>query len=358
MNVRCAGCGGELAPGLLACPVCHQLVHAGELKELAAAARAAEASGDLSTALATWRKVIPLLPPGTQQQKTIEGEMRRLSAVVDGRGPKAPASKGKTGKAVAGAGAAGAFLLKLKAILVLLGANAKLLLLGLVKLPTLISMLVYASWFTALTGGGVGGVWLAVGIVACIYVHEVGHVAALRRYGIDASAPMFIPGFGALVRLRQYPTDAREEARTGLAGPLWGLIAALGAFLVGVVFHSATALVVASWSASINVFNLLPVWQLDGARGLKALSRSQRALLGGVSLLAGLVTAEGVPAVVDLPFVIGHLMPVVVGVVVLARMGSSPPEEGDRGVFWLFVALIVLLPGLTWLAESVRHGAI
>jgi Zn-dependent protease len=118
-------------------------------------------------------------------------------------------------------------LLKSTALLGLLVANAKLLLIGLTKLPTLFSMLLYSRF------GSSGGAAFGVGLVACIYVHEVGHVAALRRYGIAASAPMFVPGLGAFVRLKQYPSDAHEDARTGLAGPLWGLGASLAAALAG-----------------------------------------------------------------------------------------------------------------------------
>ncbi len=42
----------------------------------------------------------------------------------------------------------------------------------------------------------------ALGLVVSIYVHEMGHVAALRGYGTKANAPMFIPGLGALIRLK------------------------------------------------------------------------------------------------------------------------------------------------------------
>src|SRR3989454_12639768 len=63
----------------------------------------------------------------------------------------------------------------------------------------------------------------ALGVVLSIYVHEMGHVQALQRYGIKATAPMFIPGVGAVVRLKQYPASPREDARVGLAGPLGGL---------------------------------------------------------------------------------------------------------------------------------------
>jgi Zn-dependent protease len=332
----CSGCGTEIAAGLLACPVCHRLVHGAELTKLAADARAAEEQGDLTTALGTWRKTLELLPPGTNQRATIDVEMKRLSARVDGRAPKADAKgSGKKAGAVATTGAVGAALLKSKAILVAVLANGKFLLLGLLKLPTLLSMGVFASM---MGGEGIG---LPLGIVAAIYVHEVGHVATLKRYGIDASAPMFIPGFGALVRLRQYPTDAHEEARTGLAGPLWGLFASVAALALGAAFHSATTLQVASWSASINIFNLVPVWQLDGGRGLKALSNMERALVGLTAIAAALVA--------------GQWMPGIVGIVVLGRsvVGESHPT-GDRGMLTLFASLVVLLPAVAWTADSLR----
>jgi Zn-dependent protease len=153
-------------------------------------------------------------------------------------------------------------------------------------------------------------------------------VAALRRYGIAASAPMFVPGRGAFVRLKQYPTDAHEEARTGLAGPLWGLWAALAGLALGKLGDWPTALSVASLAASINLFNLIPVWQLDGARGLNALSRGERALVG----LAGLLTGA----------LLGQWMPTLVGAIGLVRaLPKDAPSHGDRAMLALFVSLIV-----------------
>lgn len=335
----CQGCGAELAPTFLACPACHRLVHGPELTRLAALARQAEESGDLTAALGAWRKALELLPRGTSQHATIEATMKRLGAIIDGRAPagasKGGRSGGKAAGALAGTGAVGAALLKFKAILALLLANAKLLLVGLLKLPTLLSMIFYANMTS---GRGIG---LSLGIVGAIYVHEVGHVATLRRYGIDASAPMFVPGFGAFVRLRQYPTDAHEEARTGLAGPLWGLFASAVALALGVAIGSPTALQVASWSATINVFNLVPVWQLDGARGLKALSRGERLVVGAAAIVAAVAT--------------GEWMPGIVGAVVLGRasVGASHPQ-GDRGMLALFTSLVVLHPALAWLADHLR----
>jgi Zn-dependent protease len=319
----CDECQAQIAPGLLACPGCARLVHAAELTELGATAQRAEAADDPSAALAAWRRALELLPEGTSQHASVLARINRLAAAVDGRAPAPGATRGKGGAKAVGAGAVGVALLKAKSLLALLLTNGKLLLVGLTKVPTLLSMLIYVHWSS---GRGVG---FGLGIVASIYVHEVGHVAALRRYGIAASAPMFVPGFGALVRLKQYPASAHEDARTGLAGPVWGLVAALVAAAIGWLGPLPVALAVASWGASINLFNLIPVWQLDGARGLRALSRDQRLMVAAV---AGAVAIA-----------LHQWMPALVGAVALGRaFSATAPREGDRPVLGWFVLLIVL----------------
>jgi Zn-dependent protease len=141
---------------------------------------------------------------------------------------------------------------------------------------------------------------------------------------------MFVPGLGAFVRMSQYPTDAHEEARTGLAGPLWGLTAAIVAAVVGRSMHSTLATSVASAGATLNLFNLIPVWVLDGSRGLRALDRRQRLAVGGTAALSALVLHQW--------------MPLIVGAIALVRAfdGDAHPT-GDRRVFALFATLIVAL---------------
>jgi Zn-dependent protease len=320
----CDDCGSEVATGLLACPRCARLLHSAELGRLALVAETAESDGDLTRALASWRRAIELLPLASVQRTQIEERMRGLSAAVDGRGPPAGGARPNRTKAGVGVGAAALAIAKSKALLAIVLGNGKLLLLGLTKLPTLLSMLLYVRWAS---GRGVG---FGIGLVACIYVHEVGHVAALRRYGIDASAPMFIPGLGAFVRLKQYPTDAHEEARTGLAGPLWGLVAAIAAAGVGKLYGSAVALSVASLAATINAFNLIPFWQLDGARGMKALSRNQRLALVAIGGATAVAAHQWMPAIVA-------------AFTVPRAFAPDAHPTGDRGAFGLFAALIVAL---------------
>lgn len=295
--MTCA-CGTEVADALLACPSCHRLVHADYLKGLAAAAEAAARRGDPVEEIANWRRALDLLPPGSRQAAQVGAKVEALSArAANPFQPNPLASQaagtsalpaGATAGAAAGAGAGDAERRRvwgargaLVTGLTFLATKAKLLLLGLTKASTLFSMLLSVGVYWTVFG------WrFAVLLVLSIYVHEMGHVAALRRFGIQATAPMFIPGFGALIRLRQHPGNPQEDARIGLAGPLWGCGAAAAAYLVFVLGGGPLWAAVARFGAWVNLFNLLPVWQLDGGRAFRALSRQQRLL--AVAALAAL----------------------------------------------------------------------
>jgi len=276
-SVLCSGCSTELAPSLLSCPSCARLVHGARLTELASAAATAEQNEDWSGALTAWREAVMLLPPGTRQRQAAEQKIADLS-------PRVGSASGQGGvpwwKRASSLGPVG-FLLAL------LG-KAKFLLLGFSKLGTLMTFLVSLSVYWAIWG------WeFALCFLLSIYVHEMGHVAALNSYGIPASAPMFIPGFGALVRLKQNPATAIEDSRVGLAGPIWGLGAALAAFAVYALTGNAFWGAVARAGAFINLFNLLPVWQLDGGRGLRSLQRIQVWLLVALTAALWYYTKEG-----------------------------------------------------------------
>jgi Zn-dependent protease len=222
-------------------------------------------------------------------------------------------------------GAAGLLLWKLKFVLVFILTKGKLLLLGLTKGSTLFSMLLsfglYVQWW---------GWKFAAGLILSIYVHEMGHVAMLRHFGIPATAPMFIPGFGALIRTKFYPKDIVADARVGLAGPLWGLGAALAAH---VLYRATGAPVwggIAHIGALINLFNLIPVWQLDGAHGFRALTRVQRWWAVAAIATALLLTHEG-------------LLWVLLLVAVWAAWRGAAPDRGDRRALFEYAFLVLVL---------------
>jgi Zn-dependent protease len=126
------------------------------------------------------------------------------------------------------------------------------------------------------------GWWFAVGAVLLIFVHEMGHVIELRRQGVPASAPLFIPFLGASIGMRGLPDDAWREARVGLAGPVVGSLGAAACWLVGVQLDSDLLRALAYWGFLINLFNLIPFLPLDGGRAVAALHPA----VWGIGLLA------------------------------------------------------------------------
>jgi Zn-dependent protease len=133
-------------------------------------------------------------------------------------------------------------------------------------------------------------VWFAVGFVVLIWVHEMGHVLQLRREGIPASAPMFIPFLGAFVAMKQMPKNALAEARVGLAGPVLGSLGALGAWGIYELTREPLFLGLAYVGFFLNLFNLLPMLPLDGGRAVGALSPAFW-LVGIVGLVALVVVS-------------------------------------------------------------------
>ena len=104
-----------------------------------------------------------------------------------------------------------------------------------------------------------GGWWFGLGLVLLIFVHEMGHVLELRRQGVPASAPLFIPFMGAFVGMKQMPENAWKEAQVALAGPLLGTLGAAAVWGLGVVYDSNFLRAMAFIGFLINLFNLLPV---------------------------------------------------------------------------------------------------
>jgi Zn-dependent protease len=175
----------------------------------------------------------------------------------------------------------------------LLAWGKYLLLIGL-KLPALltlgtmaISFLAYAAFF---------GPWFALGFVVMIFCHEMGHVVEIRRQGMRASAPLFIPFFGAAIFQRQNATDALNQARIGIAGPVAGTLAATAAYGLYLWTHQPVLLLWAYLGFLINLFNLIPFGMFDGGWILAVASKWFQ-LIGAAALLVA-VLAFGISPII------------------------------------------------------------
>jgi Zn-dependent protease len=155
-------------------------------------------------------------------------------------------------------------------VLVKFGAKLKAVLFLLPKakfLTTSGSMLVSIVAYQLIFGWA-----FSVGFVLLLLLHELGHVIQLRREGIQASAPMFIPFLGAVISAKSLGDDAAAEARVGLAGPVLGTIATLAPLGIWLATGEDLWRALAYIGFLINLFNLLPVLPLDGGRAMAALS--------------------------------------------------------------------------------------
>ncbi len=116
------------------------------------------------------------------------------------------------------------------------------------------------------------GVPFAAGFVALLFVHEMGHVIALRREGIKASAPMFVPFLGAVISARSLGDNAVAEARVGLAGPILGSIGSAACILVWHATGNDIWRALAFTGFFLNLFNLIPLVPFDGGRAMAAMA--------------------------------------------------------------------------------------
>jgi Zn-dependent protease len=129
------------------------------------------------------------------------------------------------------------------------------------------SMLVSIGAYALLWG------WkFAVGFVALLFVHEMGHALEAKRQGLNVSAPVFIPFLGAMILLKEQPQNVWNEFKVAAAGPIIGSLGAVGAWGV----HEATGndfwLALAFVGFLLNLFNLAPISPLDGGRMVAAIN--------------------------------------------------------------------------------------
>src|SRR5580704_7810123 len=295
-----------------------------EFDALVEHAKLAGQARDWQGARQAWVKALELAPPDSEEYRLTKTRIENIDLQLS--------DKSGWKKRFAKLGPVGTFLLVAL-------SKGKLLLLGLTKLSTFASMLAFFAVYWRLYG------WrFALGFVLSIYIHEMGHVIALRKYGIAASAPMFIPFVGAMVRLKQYPANVAEDARVGLAGPIWGLGATIVAWLSALVTGHPIWYAIAHTSAWLNLFNLIPIWQLDGGRGFRALTRKQRGMALGVAVAMWVLTQETMLLLIALGA--GYRL-----------FTKDHPAEDDNGVLTQYAGLLVLLSLLVLMTSRISPAS-
>ncbi|PYP87013.1 MAG: site-2 protease family protein [Candidatus Angelobacter sp. Gp1-AA117] len=272
----CKRCSQPLAPGALACEYCHALVHAGDLERYAAQARAFEANGQMRNARERWAEALEFLPPESNQAVWIRSHIRELGATID---------------AMEGHPAKSNWVKKLGPLgtIALLLAKGQTFLLAIFKLKFLLSFGAFIAVYW-----GLFGKWFGIGFAILILIHEMGHFIDIKRRGLPAEMPVFLPGLGAYVRWNALGIPLTTRAAVSLAGPFAGMMAAAICGLAWVHTGNQLWAALARASAWLNVLNLIPVLILDGGQAAYALSKAERLTVLLVAVVLGVATREGV----------------------------------------------------------------
>jgi Zn-dependent protease len=136
------------------------------------------------------------------------------------------------------------------------------------------------------------GAKFGIAFAVLILIHEMGHFIDIKRRGLPADMPVFLPGLGAYVRWQAMGVSIETRAAVSLAGPLAGFLASVACALIwwqtGNPFWAALARV----GAVLNLLNLIPVWVLDGGQAALALSKTERLVLMAACGVLGLALGQ------------------------------------------------------------------
>jgi Zn-dependent protease len=199
----------------------------------------------------------------------------------------------------------------------------------------------------------------AAAVIYAIFVHETGHLLAMKLRGLTTSGIWLLPFLGAVAVARQPFRSHGETYFVAIAGPVFGLLSLVplfaASFLLSRNYADATAwLGYASAAAFINLFNLLPIGVLDGGRIVKSLSMSLSRRLGLVIVGGGLLLCAGLLALAGTS-VLGVLLLLSIFELLRSRKMDPLPPMSRKAVLGgtaLYILIFILFAFLAIFAAA------
>ena len=300
----CRRCGHDLPRESLACESCHTLVYSERLDQLAAAAKALEAQGNLQQASERWLSGLALLPPNCTQAQWIQDHVHSLEEGV----------------------AATNLATSLPPSVAAPPADRSIWRRGFLRVAAFLSFVAFAAIYSNASGAQFG-----IGFATLILIHEMGHYVDIRRRGLPADMPIFLPGLGAYVRWRALGVSLETRAAISLAGPLAGFLSAAACAALWWQTRDPFWALLARVGAALNLLNLIPVWVLDGGQAALALSKRDRIVLLIASVLLWLVLRENV------------LLLVAAGALLRSFFTQDLPAHSSPSITAYFIAVLAAL---------------
>lgn len=241
------------------CDECRSLVYADELQQISFHAKSYERNQQFLEARDEWNSALKFLPEDSKQAIWIREHVADLARTGDEWAESGQAAEAKQRATKASA------------------------------IAFLISFALFIAFESML-----GGLAFGIGFSVLILVHEFGHFVDVKRRGMQADLPIFIPGMGAFVRFRSAVISPEVRAGVSLAGPFAGFLSAAGCAAIWYFTGERYWAALAQSAAWLNLLNLTPVWILDGGQAASALDRGQRAVVLAAAVVLWALTRETV----------------------------------------------------------------
>lgn len=143
---------------------------------------------------------------------------------------------------------------------------------------------------TLLLGGLIwyitGSLIMAGALIWGLFVHEYGHVLAMNRLGMGPARIYIIPFLGGVAKSQRLPQSEWHGVLVSLAGPAFGLLAAIPFFALFISTGQGMWLLGSAVIAALNLINLAPAPPLDGSKALGPALARVHPMLERLAMLA------------------------------------------------------------------------
>lgn len=319
----CSRCSEAIAVEAIECPHCHALVYRQELEQISTEAKSLEEKTEWRQARERWLAVLALLPSNSTQAYWVRNHQLQLDWSAAEAFSAAPESRlDRLTKKLGPLASLGILFSKLKSVLAFLKFN----------FVSSFAAFIFFYWQSF-------GAKYGIGIAALVLAHEMGHYIEVKRRGLHADLPVFLPGLGAFVKWKAQGVPAQVRARVSLAGPVAGVVSAITCAAMWWATNGPIWAALARTAAWFNAFNLIPVAILDGAGVFFFLGAVGRLVVLTAGLTLWQFTGEGV-------FLL------IAAAATWFTLTVPEPRDQTRGLAAPFATLLGVLALVLWLVPK------
>lgn len=195
-------------------------------------------------------------------------------------------------------------------------------------------------------------------LILMLYMHELGHIWAMKRCNMKIDGMYFIPFVGAVVYSQSHFSSRKAEVFIAIMGPIFGFALAIPLFGIYLLTKDPLYAAMSGFVAIFNWFNLLPFYPFDGGRIVKTVLSSFHWRLEKVTLdLSGLYFFVSGLASIYFKFWLAGLFFIFLSIVVLKARSKWQKDELPKlkitdifaSIICYLIAMVILLGFPMWI---------